>query len=224
MQVKFAGIFFLALAACAPTVPDSAEGVGFNSLENYQQQRQSETVVAGPIQLGAEISSETVSPSGPEATTDALSTSTVIDITETTTDPTLPDRDTALISDEQDFDAVASRETIESDAERRATQQQAYQVITPTALPTRRGGTGPSIVEFALSTTNQVGQSIYQRANILAGNRYQRNCGKYPSSDLAQQAFLKNGGPQRDRKGIDPDGDGFACFWDPAPFRQAVRN
>ena len=33
--------------------------------------------------------------------------------------------------------------------------------------------------------------------------------------------FLAAGGPERDRKGIDPDGDGFACGFNPAPFRAA---
>jgi hypothetical protein len=32
---------------------------------------------------------------------------------------------------------------------------------------------------------------------------------------------LSNGGPERDRLGLDPDGDGFACYWDPTPFRLA---
>ena len=51
-----------------------------------------------------------------------------------------------------------------------------------------------------------------------------RNCGKYPSDDQAQIAFLDRGGPERDRLGLDPDGDGYACGWDPAPFRNAVKN
>lgn len=46
------------------------------------------------------------------------------------------------ISDEQDFDAVSSRESIESDAARRASQAAQYQVVQPGALPTRTGATG----------------------------------------------------------------------------------
>jgi hypothetical protein len=41
---------------------------------------------------------------------------------------------------------------------------------------------------------------------------------------MAQIAFLERGGPKRDTLGLDPDGDGFACYWDPAPFRKAVNN
>ena len=40
-------------------------------------------------------------------------------------------------------------------------------------------------------------------------------------SDLAQIEFLERGGPARDRLGLDPDGDGYACAWDPTPFRKA---
>ena len=36
---------------------------------------------------------------------------------------------------------------------------------------------------------------------------------------VAAEAFLKAGGPQRDSKKLDPDGDGFACGFDPTPFQ-----
>jgi hypothetical protein len=54
-------------------------------------------------------------------------------------------------------------------------------------------------------------------------NRSLRNCAKYVSNAAAQEAFLKAGGPERDRYGLDPDGDGFACRWDPTPFRAAIK-
>ena len=125
------------------------------------------------------------------------------------------------ISDEQDFSAVSSRESIESDAERRAQQQAAYEVIQPTALPTRDGSGRPNVVAFALSTTNAVGENLYRRVGFNQDARFTRACGEYPSQDRAQEDFLAAGGPERDRRGMDPDGDGFACFWDPAPYRTA---
>ena len=127
------------------------------------------------------------------------------------------------ISDEQDFDAVSGRESIESDKERLAKQRAQYIVIEPTDVPTGRSGKGAKVVEFALSTTNNVGQSVYSRSKILAQSRFVRNCLKYPSPDLAQAEFLQSGGPKKDRKGLDPDGDGFACSWDPEPFRNAKK-
>ncbi len=213
MRFAVAVISTLILVGCDPQVPDSGGGVGFDGYNNYQQQREDALAGTGPIVVGAEISDEVV-PGGETPPTTVG--------TQTATAPlNLNNPD---ISDEQDFGAVSSRESIESDAERLAAQKNAYQVIAPTALPTRTGGSGATAVEFALSTTNAVGQTIYRRSNALAGNRFDRNCAKYTSADRAQEAFLKAGGPKRDPKGIDPDGDGFACYWDPAPYRFAVKN
>lgn len=127
----------------------------------------------------------------------------------------------AGISDEQDFSAVSARETIQSDAERIARNRSQYEQIQPTELPQRPSDTGPNIVAFALATTHSVGQPQYRRGGF--GANPERACAKFPSPDLAQQAFLERGGPDRDRLGVDPDGDGFACAWDPRPFR-AVQN
>lgn len=127
----------------------------------------------------------------------------------------------ASISDEQDFGAVAGRETIESDAARLAANRARYEVVEPTDLPTRPGNSMSLVVEFALATTNPKGQPLYRRSKLFAESKFNRNCAKYASSDQAQEAFLKRGGPKRDPMGMDPDGDGFACYWDPSPFRQA---
>ncbi|OYU19602.1 MAG: hypothetical protein CFE34_04465 [Rhodobacteraceae bacterium PARR1] len=122
------------------------------------------------------------------------------------------------ISDEQDFNAVSARETIESDKERIARNRANYTVIQPTAVPERAANTGPNLVEYALSTTHTPGTQMYSRSSIRLTDPNVA-CARYTSSDFAQQAFLEAGGPQRDRKGLDPDGDGFACAWDPRPFR-----
>ena len=211
------GIAALFVAGCEAQVPNSGansgSGVGFDSYVDYHLQPEVQVAGTGGVAVGAEISNETIAGGAnvPQATTPLAPL-----VAPTTNNPG--------ISDEQDFSAVSSRESIQSDAQRRAAQQQAYQIIAPTALPTRSGGSGSSIVDFALTTSNLVGQSIYPRSSLSGANRYQRNCAKYASSDMAQIAFLKAGGPTKDRKGVDPDGDGFACFWDPTPFRQAVRN
>lgn len=125
------------------------------------------------------------------------------------------------ISDEQDFSAVSSRESIESDAQRLAGYRANYEQVQPEALPDRPAGNSTSIVQYALSTTNSVGQPVYQRSALSGDARARRNCSRYTSADFAQIAFLEGGGPKRDKHGIDPDGDGFACAWDPAPFRAA---
>ena len=128
------------------------------------------------------------------------------------------------ISDEQDFEAVTARETIESDAERRAQQAENLVVVEPVPLPSTRADSGPNIVEYAINAPNQKGQQWYSRSILSGDNRFQRNCATYTSPDEAQRDFLRRGGPERDQRGIDPDGDGFACGWDPRPFRAAAGN
>lgn len=204
-------IALLAFSGCETPVPDSGEGVGFDDYSNYRNERDAELAGRGPMINSNAVSGETVTgqPNRPPAVPAT---------------PARLNRNNPGISDEQDFGAVSSRESIASDAQRRVAQQGAYQVISPTALPTRSGGSGASVVNFALSTNNRVGQVIYQRSSLSGQSRFQRNCAKYQSADRAQEAFLKAGGPKRDSKGLDPDGDGFACFWDPAPYRHAVGN
>jgi len=125
------------------------------------------------------------------------------------------------VSDEQDFDAVAARETIESDRARIERNRAQYRIDQPGALPQRSGAVGPSIVEFALATQHPVGVKLFQRSPFRM-KRIEVACAPYANDDLAQEAFLAAGGPNRDRLGLDPDGDGYACGWNPAPYRAIV--
>lgn len=122
------------------------------------------------------------------------------------------------ISDENDFAAVSSRETIESDKQRIERNRAQYQIIQPGALPQRTGAQGPNIVQYALSANHPVGTQMYSRGGLFPKDQAAA-CAKFASPDLAQEWFLSNGGPDRDKRGLDPDGDGFACSWDPTPFR-----
>lgn len=128
------------------------------------------------------------------------------------------------ISSENDFETVSEQRTIEGDAALLASNRDQYEVIAPTELPSRTTSSQPNIVAFALATQNPRGSRLYNRSVLNSQSKFQRNCAKYASSDQAQEDFLARGGPERDRKGIDPDGDGFACGWDPAPFRNAANN
>lgn len=225
----------VALAACQPQVPDSARGVGFESYSQYMQRRDGQLSGTGGTIAPAPV---TTSPMGasPMATTPLAAGEL---------DPNRP-RDNVImagvnpvqmpgagqggaqqgqligssnasISDEQNFDAVASRESIQSDAERIRRQREQYVVVEPTALPTRTND-GPNIVQFALSTSHAPGTKMYSRSSIRFKS-YEAACSPFTSADLAQEEFLRRGGPQRDPLGVDPDGDGFACGWDPRPFR-----
>ena len=96
-----------------------------------------------------------------------------------------------------------------------------YVQVSASALPERPSET-VNVVSYALGTTNAVGQPVHRRGGAFSQRKFERACGAYRSDDAAQTAFLVAGGPERDRLGVDPDGDGFACDWSPAPFRAAA--
>jgi len=105
---------------------------------------------------------------------------------------------------------------------------QQNQVITRDFVPQVRvsesemGAGGPNLFNYALATTHRVGEQRHTRRNLLRWQRWEAACAQYSNQDLAQEAFLAAGGPERDTENLDPDGDGFACWWDPSPFRQAA--
>ncbi len=225
----------LVLAGCASSVPDSnpnvGGGVGFNDYGSYtQQQARADQMRSERARRDAMLEGRQAQPIGEER---AIAQDTLGVLNSTGPMATAEVQQTPLagtavvssnpnISDEQNFDAVASRETIESDRERIQRQRDSFQVIQPEAIPDRpSGNAAPNIVSYALSTTNGVGQPVHDRSSRFNEERYRRACAEFASGDQAQAAFLAAGGPKRDRRGLDPDGDGFACFWDPTPFRTA---
>ena len=123
------------------------------------------------------------------------------------------------ISTSQDFKVVKARETIASDAAKLEELKKDYEIVKPGATPKR--GSGINLAKYALAQTNPVGQKAYSRS-ILTGRRAEKKCAFYASADDAQLDFLRSGGPQSDRRGIDPDGDGYACSWSPEVFRNML--
>ncbi len=250
MRILGIGMLALAVAACSPPVPDSGADVDYTSYldsGSYRAARDAElntsqpqTVLPPPASANTtEVRGtgiQVAEPRGVETrgtgTTVAATDGNVVQASPNNPPPVTVDApntdgrpqrvvttNNPRISDEQDFSAVSDRESIESDRERLAAQREAREVIAPTAIPTR-GANGPNVVAYALSTRNAVGQKIYRRTPLNSSNRTVRNCASYASDDLAQEAFLSAGGPERDRLRLDPDGDGFACGWDPAPYRR----
>ncbi|GGE44012.1 hypothetical protein [Actibacterium pelagium] len=192
-------------------------GVGFGSYEEYIQARENrEASLAGN---NISVEQTVLPPVGGETAPAEVQVAQA----ETAAPVITPSTDNPGISDEQDFEAVSSRETIESDRERLAAQRETYVQVEATALPSRSSSNRPNIVKYALDTNNNVGQKIYTRANLRGASASERACSRFNSADLAQEEFLASGGPKRDRKNLDPDGDGFACDWDPRPFRLAVQ-
>jgi hypothetical protein len=153
---------------------------------------------------------------------DAASNSGVLPVNASPSNPPPAVLNGAGISNENNFDAVSGQRSIDDDAARIAANRAQYQVVQPEALP-ERTDSGPNIVAYALSTSHAPGTQIYKRIGFNKANKYARACGEYSHPDQAQIAFLEAGGPERDRKGMDPDGDGFACEWDPTPFRRATQ-
>jgi hypothetical protein len=124
----------------------------------------------------------------------------------------------AEISQTQDFKVVTQKETIASDAAKLAALKQTYKVIEPEALPQRRGQS-VNLAAYALSQKHAVGTKKFRRISGSGG------CGRYRNDpDAAQREFLKSGGPEKDRKRLDGDGDGFACGWNPDKYRSLLQN
>lgn len=228
--------------ACAPTAGPPQRGVGFDGFTQFEMERaQREAALSGQntsIIPTPQINTIDRPVGGQAIPSSALAAAGIGQQplnTATDPNPVLGADASPLnaipaltsnpnISDEQNFDAVAGRETIESDAERRAAQAAVREQIQPTAVPERPSDTGANIVQYALNAPNVKGQEWYSRSILSGQSRFQRNCATYATPDDAQRDFMARGGPERDRSGIDPDGDGFACGWDPAPFKASVGN
>ncbi|UWR28175.1 hypothetical protein K3757_13540 [Sulfitobacter sp. S223] len=229
-----------ALAACQPAAPeDSRFGVGFDQTFDAQRANRdlalqggvpsAPSVSAQPLPAAgsaeetaaqtAAILARTGQPLDAERLDAAANNSGVPPLEASPSNPAPAVIDSATgISQENNFDAVSGQRSIESDAARIASNRAQYQVIQPTALP-ERTNTGPNIVAYALQTSHPVGTKMYKRSGFNAARKYTRSCGQFVHQDQAQIAFLELGGPEKDRKGMDPDGDGYACTWNPAVFR-----
>jgi hypothetical protein len=231
-----------ALAACQPAIPDSGSGIGFDSNFTAEQQRR-EAALAGvpaPAQvtsapLGAApdgsaeataaqttaVLNATRSGASTGVANDSFNTSGVAPLNASPSNPAPAVVNKAGISNENSFDAVSGQRSIESDAAKLAGNRAQYSVVQPQALP-ERSDSGPNVVAYALQTQNARGTQVFRRVGLNKRAKFERACAAFSSSNEAQIEFLARGGPQRDRQGMDPDGDGFACDWDPAPFRRAA--
>ncbi|MGJ8617239.1 MAG: hypothetical protein ACSHWS_10385 [Sulfitobacter sp.] len=234
----------LALSACQPAVPDSGRGVGFDgTFEQQMQKRERDAALARGVPAPASVTSAPLNDGSPEATAaetarvlaatrpggasngvgnDAGSNSGVAPINASPSNAPPAVVGSTGFSNENNFDAVSGQRSIGDDKARIAANRAQYQVVQPEALPDR-GDTGPNIVAYALQNKHAVGTEIYPRRGLNKASKFERSCAEFSHPDQAQMAFLEAGGPTRDRKGMDPDGDGFACSWDPSPFRRAAQ-
>ncbi len=207
----------LGLAACNPTVEETQRGVGFQDYSLYQQQRAA--LARGPSVVPTEPRiAETAPTTGASTVTVAAAprpgtpgqsvaadTMAALGVASA---PAAPQAALPPVSEPLSALAPAPQEPVAAPA---------------VAAPPATVNVGANIAAFALATTHPVGQQVYRRSGILSGVRFERACARFPSDGLAQEEFLRRGGPERDSLGLDPDGDGYACRWNPAPFRN-IRN
>ena len=186
----FLALGAIALAACTTEPVETRSGVGFGDWDEYRARQQ------------AELAAATTSPV-PAPLVVGDETSGNVTTTSSSSEAPLSAIPADAATAANDFEANASR----------------YALVPAAAVPKRPGTNEPNIVAYALATNNPVGVAVYPRSET-SQSRFDSACARYGSTDAAQIDFLKSGGPEADRKGIDPDGDGFACFWDPTPFRK----
>ncbi|KZZ21691.1 hypothetical protein A3753_06650 [Sulfitobacter sp. HI0082] len=236
------------LAACQPAIPDSGNinsgrGVGFGDSNFEAEQRARDAALAGDGSFTSDVTAQPLDDGSPEATAaetarvlaatrpggagnglgnDATTNSGVSPVNASPSNPPPAAVNAVGISNENNFDAVSGQRSIQDDAARVAANRAQYQVVQPEALPERRN-VGPNIVAYALQSNQSVGQQVYSRFGFNKARKFERACAQYSHADQAQIAFLEAGGPEKDREGMDPDGDGFACNWDPTPFRRAAQ-
>lgn len=246
MRGSLALIVLMAAAGCTPPPPVEQGGVGFGDYNAYLRAREAEAAASRTVSVQAPVApyDPYAAPMDGAPTAEELARAGITGaaslpqvavqggaagLPAQPVSPSAPEVASVApvvshggISDEQDFQAVATRETIESDKERLERNRALYQQVQPGELPQRPREDTALIVEYAVKAPNRLGESIYPRSS-LALTSHERACARYPNPEAAQEAFLKSGGPTRDPKNLDPDGDGFACSWDPTPF-QTVRN
>ncbi|UWQ94926.1 hypothetical protein K3728_14675 [Rhodobacteraceae bacterium M385] len=90
--------------------------------------------------------------------------------------------------------------------------QQANDILPPPLLA--------RVAAFALRTTHQPGERQWRRNPFRTDG--QDFCLEFETRDEAQDRFLADGGPERDPNGMDPDGDGFVCGFDPSALRASA--
>lgn len=253
MRLLLSAVGLSLMAACAPQVPDSAAGVGFGDYASHIRARDAQTARGAPTSIvpppqvhsipgpphttarpapfetaeeAQSIAAAALAAVRPQPSAPAGSGAAQLDplpLPPAAMGEPSPPRSTesATIYRDQVLDMETARAT--RDAEQAAFERRRaeFTMVQPTAVPERPSDV-PNIFAYALRTTHSVGETRYRRSRFTRQDHL-RNCMQFASADLAQEEFLRQGGPERDPLNLDPDGDGFACRWSPEPFRAAAR-
>lgn len=129
------------------------------------------------------------------------------------------DREVALTSGEQPPRIIPVALPVDAPTAADITWKPPARTRTVAVATTTTTATTPDLVRFAFAARHAPGTRIWARPGGSAAQAV-RACAGHPNADQAQLAFLAAGGPEQDPRGMDPDGDGFVCGWDPAPWRQ----
>ena len=224
----------LALSGCGgPAVPESGAtgGVGFGDYQTYLKQREAALNGGAPMPASQPVSQTTVANAGAAIGAEPIAATSLGSVSPSAP---LPAGILAAVpgGTNEPYGAASAGAPLATSTMLEQTNTASYSgaptaAAVPqnvanyqSAAPAHSVNTGPNLASYALAATNSVGQSVYQRGSSNAKSS-ERACNKFTSSDLAQTAFLTAGGPQKDSKNLDPDGDGFACAWDPRPFQAA---
>lgn len=188
----------LMLAGCDPQGPNLSAGVGFGDYQTYLAEREAALRGTAP----APVAPASASPV-PNASVGAIQPAPI------SVAPIAP-----APADGAPLSAIPGLTSATAPVP-------APVAISPAATPPATAA-APNLAAYALQAQNRLGQPVWPRGGLALTN-HDRACARFVSSDQAQMEFLRRGGPERDPRNLDPDGDGFACAWDPTPF-QSVRN
>jgi hypothetical protein len=119
----------------------------------------------------------------------------------------------------QEFGAVVGYETDEPHAAR---TQSARVGCAPSDLRNRAvGADRPDPINNALSTSHRLGMRRHC-STPTSPIRHARTCLDVRTTDKAREWFMPKGGLACARRGLDPDGDGGVCGWDPSVCQAAA--
>ena len=95
-------------------------------------------------------------------------------------------------------------------------------IITPEQIEETYQNSDINLARYARQASNLVGEKIYVR--LSKRNKKSDPCFRFISDDDSQRFFLEKGGPVKDLWNLDPDGDGFACKWNPDSYKKFYSN
>ncbi len=183
---------------------------------------QAQPPVSDPALAQTQIAQAPAVPPAQDPGATALAQDVTAVLEATAPQPVDPNADIGIDPNDQSINlAEQSQEQQKRQREIAAAQRQAARdqlvVIEPEPVP--QVDPNANVVAFARGTSHPVGTKRYNRPAFRDRIQSRNTCRRFASADEAQREFLAAGGPRTDRFNLDPDGDGFACTFDPEPYR-----